>query len=101
MGSKRFSLRHITTPAIWWARAGGDNSVNDKITSIDLPSGADARDYIFVEVVGATISGYVFQDGPDVQLAFGEEQPDVSTVSDGRFTADDTPIAGVVFAVGR
>ncbi len=79
---------------------GGDNSLNDKITKVVLPGGADAVDYIFAETVGATISGYVFQDGPDVMLAFGQSQPDVATVSDGKFTPDDTPISGVVLKLG-
>ena len=79
---------------------GGDNSVNDKITKIKLPSGTDAVDYIFVEIIGATISGYVFQDGPDVLVPYGKSQPAVETVSDGVFSADDTPIAGVVMQLG-
>lgn len=79
---------------------GGDNSVNDKITAVNLPSGTDAVDYIFVEIVGATISGYVFQDGPDVVVPYGQSQPDVATIRDGRFTADDKPIAGVVMKLG-
>ena len=79
---------------------GGDNSVNDKITNINLSSGTDAVDYIFVEIIGATISGYVFQDGPDVVVPYGKSQPTVESVSDGIFSADDTPIAGVVLQLG-
>ncbi|MEA1950817.1 MAG: SdrD B-like domain-containing protein, partial [Planctomycetota bacterium] len=79
---------------------GGDNSVNDKITKVVLPSGTNAVDYIFVEVVGATISGYVFQDGSDVLVPYGETRPEVEDISDGVFTADDTPISGVVMQLG-
>jgi len=76
--------------------AGGANVVNDRLTAIVLTSGTVAIDYDFLEVPPATISGHVFQDGAAISVKTGEAIPDVATVRDGRFTSDDTPLAGVV-----
>jgi large repetitive protein len=42
--------------------AGGNATVNDRISSINLPAGTDATDYDFGEVRAATISGTVTDD---------------------------------------
>ncbi len=75
--------------------AGGRVDGNDRIADVPLGSGVDARDYNFCELAPASISGHVFQDGPEVVLSFGEQMPTVKSIRDGRFTADDTPIPGV------
>ena len=79
------------------AKAGthGGTAGGDFITEVTLGPGVDAENYDFYEIVPATISGYVFQDGPAIQLSYGEDEMLPHLVRDGLFTADDTPIAGV------
>jgi len=79
--------------------AGGDVS-GDLILHVDLGPGEDAVEYKFCELTPAKISGYVFQDGPAIQVAYGQPKPDPATVRDGLFTPDDTPIAGAVLQLG-
>ncbi len=81
--------------------AGGSVSGVDITLGAVLSSGTAAVNYDFCEIVPASISGYVFQDGATVLLAYQEEQPDVEAVSDGVYTSDDTPIAGVVLRLGN
>ncbi len=79
--------------------AGGTvDNPGDRITLISLGQGEAGLDYTFGELRGASISGYVFQDGPPVQLEQGTTpDPDVLvTLRTGTRTPDDTPIAGVV-----
>ena len=45
--------------------------------------GIDGVDYNFCEVVPASISGYVFQDGPAIEIAQGEEIGDPINYRDG------------------
>ena len=66
----------------------------DKIDKIALSWGNQGINYNFAEVVPATISGYVFQDGPTILVAQGQSV-DVTKVRDGRLTSDDTRLAGV------
>lgn len=75
--------------------AGGRFDGNDRVTNIKLPPGTKAVGYDFLEVRPASISGYVFQDGPVIRYTKGEEKPDVFALRDGQFTPDDTPLAGV------
>jgi len=79
---------------------GGYLDGNDRIAGIALGSGTAAVEYNFCELVPASISGYVFQDGPTIKLAFGEVPPDPATVRDGQLTPDDVPIAGVSLRLG-
>lgn len=76
--------------------AGGTVVANDKIAGAALGPGVDAVEYNFCEVVPSSISGSVFQDGPAIELKYGQTPPAVFKVSDGVFTPDDTPIPGVV-----
>ena len=65
-------------------------------TDINLGSGVNAIQYDFCEKPGAELSGYVFVDGapiPDDQLTTPD---DVADLKDGRRTADDRPLAGIV-----
>jgi serine-aspartate repeat-containing protein C/D/E len=75
--------------------AGGQLAGNDRITDIKLPPGVDGRDYNFAEIEPATLSGYVFQDGPAITYWWGQPRPDPYQVRDGQFTPDDIPLAGV------
>ena len=79
--------------------AGGTLS-NDKATQVALGSGVHATDYNFGEILPAKISGYVFQDGPTISYQQGETPPDPLTLRDGKLTADDTRLAGVVLTLG-
>ncbi len=67
----------------------------DKITSIALSAGDDGVEYDFWEIKPATISGYVFQDGPVIVLQNGDPMPYIPSVRDGQLTPDDTRLAGV------
>ncbi len=73
---------------------GGDASGVNQIVAIPLSSGQQLREYDFCESPPAVLSGYVFVDGPTLTLAQLPE--DRREVQDGLFTADDTPLAGVV-----
>ena len=75
--------------------AGGVVTADDEIQMIRLSSGQAATRYDFCELRGATISGYVFQDGPAIEIQLGQTiEPE--RLRDGRFTPDDTPIPGTV-----
>jgi len=80
--------------------AGGTLDGNDRIIGAKLTSGTDAVDYNFCELVPASISGYVFQDGATIEVGPFSETPDPADVRDGVRTSDDTPIAGVVLRLG-
>ncbi|WP_197356594.1 SdrD B-like domain-containing protein [Aureliella helgolandensis] len=74
---------------------GGDASVADLISGIQLSGGQHITDANFCEVPPVEISGYVFQDGPDITNATGTVPDDRYSVRDGKRTSDDTPLAGV------
>ncbi len=82
------------------AGSAGGVVVGDRISEVELGSGEDATEYNFCEMTPAKISGYVFQDGDTIKVSAGETLPDPATVRNGQFTADDTPIAGVVLTLG-
>jgi protocatechuate 3,4-dioxygenase beta subunit len=74
--------------------AGGVLAANDLITQIHLGAGVNGEQYNFCEQYAGKISGYVFQDGPNV-LAIPGQETDVLAGKDGKRTPDDTPIPGV------
>ena len=80
--------------------AGGALDGNDRIVGAKLISGTEAVEYNFCEVVPASLSGYVFQDGPTIRVSPFSQPPDPADVRDGVRTPDDTPIAGVVLRLG-
>ena len=82
------------------AGSAGGTVVDDRILEATLGPGVDATDYNFCEAVPASISGYVFQDGPVIKLQEGEKFNDASEYRDGQHTSDDTPIEGVVLQLG-
>ncbi|MGN6546073.1 MAG: SdrD B-like domain-containing protein, partial [Aureliella sp.] len=73
---------------------GGDDSVDDLISGMRLQSGDAVHDANFCEVPPATISGYVFQDGPAI-VTSNINDIDLNSVRDGRRTSDDKPIGRV------
>lgn len=79
---------------------GGRLEDDDRIVEVDLGPGVDGVEYNFCEMVPAKISGYVFQDGPPIEVMWGETLVDPATVRDGAYTPDDTPIQGVVLQLG-
>lgn len=75
--------------------AGGKLDGNDRISEIKLPPAVQGEEYNFGEVRPATLSGFVFQDGPAVSYVWGQPRPDAYQLRDGRRTPDDVPLAGV------
>ncbi len=74
---------------------GGDATLEDIISAITLRSGQSVTEANFCEVPPATISGYVYQDGPVIKTEDGLAPANIRDVRDGLKTADDTAIAGV------
>ncbi len=74
---------------------GGNDSVADQIDQILITPGQGLVRYDFYETPPATISGYVFQDGPAIQTIDGQLPGHLASLRDGLRTADDKPIAGV------
>jgi len=79
---------------------GGVLRTNDVISGIRLLPGRQAVHYDFCELPGAVISGYVFVDGPPIEV--NDLGRDVSAIlenlaqwRDGIRTPDDTPLPGV------
>ena len=76
---------------------GGDDRQDDLISEIEVGSGDVFVDYAFCEEPPSSISGFVFQDGPVIELQYGDSLPeDISTIRDGQLTPDDRRLEGVV-----
>ena len=76
---------------------GGDASEQDRISAISIASGDQFVDYAFCELPPSEISGFVYQDGPPIQLAVNQElTDDLLAERDGILTPDDQRLAGVV-----
>ena len=75
---------------------GGDDSQPNVIDSVQLLSGINATDYNFCEVPQATLSGYVFHDGPPIVTTDGAVPDDLTGIRDGVLTPDDRRLAGIV-----
>ncbi|MBI3839668.1 MAG: hypothetical protein HY288_17240 [Planctomycetia bacterium] len=74
----------------------GGTAVNgDLISAIQLRQGTLAVHYDFCEIPPASISGFVFQDGPPIVLDNPHDVPNVTALRDGKLTADDTLLPGV------
>jgi serine-aspartate repeat-containing protein C/D/E len=74
--------------------AGGTVS-DDLVTNIVLGSGIRAVDYDFCETPPGSLSGYVFQDGPPIEVEHAGDVPNVLAQRDGKLTSDDTRLPGV------
>ncbi|RMF42832.1 MAG: hypothetical protein D6753_06555 [Planctomycetota bacterium] len=75
--------------------SGGDASRPDIISDLALAAGQVIVGADFCEVPPAEISGYVFQDGPEIIVTSSLSPTDIRSIRDGRRTPDDVPIAGV------
>lgn len=66
------------------------------LSGIQVGSGEHFSGYNFCEAPAATLSGYVFQDGPVIITQDGSVPTNLAQIRDGLLTPDDAPIAGVV-----
>lgn len=86
-------LFHLTQLA---GTLGGDASQANRLTEIEVGGGQDGIEYDFIEFPPATISGFVFQDGPPLQLAEPPEPAQLRSFRDGVRDDDDPPLSGVM-----
>jgi protocatechuate 3,4-dioxygenase beta subunit len=77
---------------------GTAHNPGELIDGITLASGVSAPDNDFGEVKPASISGYVFQDGPAITVAEGET-PDIPSLRDGVLTASDIRLSGITMVL--
>ncbi len=75
---------------------GGDDFSDDVIADVNLNGGDHATEYNFCEVPPASLSGYVFQDGPAIVTNASTPPANLYDIRDGLLTADDRRISGVV-----
>lgn len=75
---------------------GGDATAADRIAAIRIPAGQTLEDYDFFEVPAARLSGYVFQDGDQINTWDGRLPQDVWTEHPGRRTDGSQPLQNVV-----
>ena len=96
----RYSVREIQ-PANYFhggqtAPAGrADSQTDDLLANVNLAGGERLSDFDFCEVPPATISGYVFQDGPVIVNETGEVPEVLRPLRSGQRDASDKPLAGV------
>ncbi|QGJ72276.1 Hypothetical protein PBC10988_39940 [Planctomycetales bacterium 10988] len=99
-----YSVREIQPAGFFDGMASvgsGTGTVTDSntIAAISIGSGQTLVDYDFCEEPHASLSGRVYQDGPNIVLSAGTTI-DLSNTRDGILSADDTPIAGVTLILG-
>jgi protocatechuate 3,4-dioxygenase beta subunit len=75
--------------------AGGTLSGSDNTIDISLGQDVNGVNYDFWELLPAKISGYVFQDGPAIQVKQGDPTPNIPSLRDGKLTSDDVRLSGV------
>ena len=80
--------------------AGGQIDGYNLLINTPLTAGLSATGYDFYEQPGATISGYVFQDGPTIVLQPGQAMPDITTIRTGVINSSDPTIQGVTMILG-
>ena len=74
---------------------GGDDTADDLLDGLTLAIGTEGNGYNFPEIPPASLNGFVFQDGEEIQLS-GELQPEsLRQYSDGLLTSGDLRIEGV------
>ncbi len=81
--------------ATYQGSAGG-SVVANLVTNIVLVAGLHAVHYDFCEIPPAALSGFVFQDGPPIEVQNAGDVPDVLALRDGKLTSDDTRLGGVL-----
>lgn len=74
---------------------GGDDTINDDITTIVTVGGDHGINYNFGELPPSEISGYVFRDGAPLTSANGQIPANLYDLRDGKLTADDKRLGGV------
>ncbi|HBJ35416.1 MAG TPA: fibrinogen-binding protein [Planctomycetaceae bacterium] len=75
---------------------GGNEAIEDIISAIVLSGGDKGIEYNFTDVPPASISGFVFQDGPPLVLSTAPAPADLRDFRDGIRKPTDKPLAGVV-----
>ncbi|MBI1903091.1 MAG: fibrinogen-binding protein [Planctomycetia bacterium] len=105
-----YGVREVTQPAGYLdgeeqaGSAGGvAHNPGDSITGAVLTTGLQAADYDFCEHPAASISGYVYQDGPAILLPVGQSSidPDLARAQrDGIHSPGDVPLSGVRLFLG-
>ena len=75
-------------------RSSGFIAGNDHFSGLQLSAGQSARDFNFTELMPASLSGRVYQDGAAIIVDEDVFLDDV-VCRDGQFTDDDTVISGV------
>ncbi|MEN6405779.1 MAG: SdrD B-like domain-containing protein [Thermoguttaceae bacterium] len=74
--------------------SGGTPTGVNSILNVTLAAGVSGFKYDFYELLPATISGYVFQDGSTLMLQSGEAFTNPNAYGyDGRLTSDDTRLS--------
>ena len=74
---------------------GGDDTADDLLFGLTLAVGTQGNGYDFPEIPPASVSGFVFQDGDQIQLSGGLPPELLRQYSDGLLTSDDLRIEGV------
>lgn len=75
---------------------GGNDAIDDIISAIVLSGGDNGVNYDFTDVPPASISGYVFQDGPPIVRSSIPDPATLRDYRDGIRKPTDKPLAGVV-----
>jgi len=95
-----YSVREIQPVNLFHAGqepgSGGGEETTDLLFNIDVGSGQQLVDYNFCELPPATLSGYVFRDGPVIFTTDGRPPADLQVIRDGKLTPDDLRLGGVV-----
>lgn len=96
-----YSLRQIQPDGLFHqdqiaGSLGGNDAIEDIISAIVLSGGNRGIEYNFTDVPPASISGFVFQDGPPLVLGTAPAPADLRDFRDGIRKPTDKPLAGVV-----
>lgn len=96
-----YSLRQLQPSGLFHHKQfagslGGNDALNDIISAIVLSGGARGINYDFTDLPPASISGYVFQDGPALVTREAPQPSELRQFRDGIRKPTDAPIAGVV-----
>lgn len=96
-----YSLRQIQPEGLFHqdqiiGSLGGNDAMEDIISAIVLSGGDNGTEYNFTDVPPASISGYVFQDGPPLVLDSVPDPANLRDYRDGIRKPTDKPLAGVV-----
>ncbi len=96
-----YSLRQIQPEGLFHENQivgslGGNDAIEDIISAIVLSGGDRGIEYNFTDLPPASISGYVFQDGPPLVLDTAPDPAELRDFRDGIRKPTDKPLAGVV-----